>query len=151
VEKESVLLKLICPVLCTRLILTFLWVLCFSRLNEDSWFRCYGVDTNRNWAFHWNEGGASGDTCSETYRGTSRSSHSFAIAIVIVTTGSRTRLHLGGAAGPKSFSEPEVTALADYISAQGNVKGYADIHSYSQLWMSVRGPCPTSQFFFTEC
>ncbi|ELR17113.1 zinc carboxypeptidase superfamily protein [Acanthamoeba castellanii str. Neff] len=79
------------------------------RLNEDSWFRCYGVDTNRNWAFHWNEGGASGDTCSETYR------------------------------GPKSFSEPEVTALADYISAQGNVKGYADIHSYSQLWMSQWG------------
>jgi hypothetical protein len=43
--------------------------------------------------------------------------------------------------GPKPFSEPEVTALADYISAQGNVKGYADIHSYSQLWMSVRASC----------
>lgn len=144
-EKESVLLsKLLCSVLCTRSILTCVWV-CFSRLNEDSWFRCYGVDTNRNWAFHWNEGGASGDTCSETYRGTSRLSHSFAIVVVIVTTGSR------GVAGPKSFSEPEVTALADYISAQGNVKGYADIHSYSQLWMSVRGPCPTSQFFFTQC
>lgn len=40
--------------------------------------------------------------------------------------------------GPAPFSEPEIKAVADYISAQGNIKGYADIHSYSQLWMSVR-------------
>jgi hypothetical protein len=121
-------------------------VSCFRRLNEDSWFRCYGVDTNRNWAFHWNEGGASGDTCSETYRGTSRSSHSFDCDHSALAHAHY--IHLGGVAGPKSFSEPEVTALADYISAQGNVKGYADIHSYSQLWMSVRAPAPhtTSSF-----
>lgn len=115
---------------------------CFSRLNEDSWFRCYGVDTNRNWAFHWNEGGASGDTCSETYRGTSRSPHSFDCDCDHSALAHAHNIHLGGVAGPKSFSEPEVTALADYISAQGNVKGYADIHSYSQLWMSVRAPAP---------
>jgi hypothetical protein len=40
-----------------------------SRENKNSWFGCYGVDTNRNWGFHWGEGGASTDTCSETYRG----------------------------------------------------------------------------------
>lgn len=43
----------------------------YSRQNLDSWFNCYGVDTNRNWDFHWGEGGASPDTCSETYRGNS--------------------------------------------------------------------------------
>jgi carboxypeptidase T len=41
-----------------------------SRENKNSWFGCYGVDINRNWGFHWGEGGASTDTCSETYRGT---------------------------------------------------------------------------------
>jgi len=44
-----------------------------SRENKDSWFRCYGVDTNRNWDFHWGEGGTSPDTCSDIYRGSSPS------------------------------------------------------------------------------
>jgi len=28
-----------------------------------------GVDANRNWGFHWNEGGSSYDKCSDTYHG----------------------------------------------------------------------------------
>jgi len=75
------------------------------RYNANSWFNCYGVDTNRNWDFQWNKGGSSSDTCSEAYM------------------------------GPSPFSEPEETVLAEYIRAQGNVKGYIDFHAYSQLWM----------------
>jgi hypothetical protein len=41
------------------------------------------------------------------------------------------------ATGPKGFSEPEETALATYIKSRGNVLGYIDFHSYSQLWMTV--------------
>jgi hypothetical protein len=41
------------------------------------------------------------------------------------------------AIGPKGFSEPEETALATYIKSRGNVLGYIDFHSYSQLWMTV--------------
>jgi len=77
------------------------------RQNKNSWFGCYGVDTNRNWGFHWGEGGASTDTCSETYRGLN------------------------------AFSEPEESALAEYISSLSNVRGYIDWHSYSQL---ILGP-----------
>ncbi|KAJ8302919.1 hypothetical protein KUTeg_019315, partial [Tegillarca granosa] len=32
---------------------------------------CHGVDPNRNWDFHWNEGGTSRDPCSDTYSGPS--------------------------------------------------------------------------------
>ena len=28
-----------------------------------------GVDANRNWGFHWNEGGSDNDKCSDTYHG----------------------------------------------------------------------------------
>lgn len=77
------------------------------RENKNSWFGCYGVDINRNWGFHWGEGGASTDTCSETYR------------------------------GANAFSEPEQSALAEYIKSQANVRGYIDWHSYSQL---ILGP-----------
>jgi hypothetical protein len=40
--------------------------------------------------------------------------------------------------GPSAFSEPEETSLALYIKSRGNVQGYIDFHSYSQLWMTVR-------------
>jgi len=79
------------------------------RINKESWSGCVGVDINRNWEFHWNEGGASSNTCAEDYM------------------------------GPKGFSEPEETALASYIKSRGNVLGYIDFHSYSQLWMTPWG------------
>jgi len=70
---------------------------------------CYGVDTNRNWGFHWNEGGSSNNPCSDTY------------------------------AGPSAFSEPEITALRDYLNGKTNVAGFIDFHSYGQLYMNPWG------------
>jgi len=79
------------------------------RVNKDSWAGCIGVDNNRNWDFHWNEGGSSPNTCDDAYM------------------------------GPSAFSEPEETSLALYIKSRGNVLGYIDFHSYSQLWMTPWG------------
>jgi len=84
------------------------------RDNKDSWFGCFGVDNNRNWDFHWGEGGASPDTCSETYR------------------------------GPSAFSEPEELALVNYMKTLTNVRGYIDWHSYSQLFLGPWGWTTTS-------
>jgi carboxypeptidase A1 len=70
---------------------------------------CYGVDTNRNWDNHWDQGGSSNQPCDETY------------------------------CGPSAFSEPEETALAHYIGNATNVQFYIDFHSYSQLWMTPWG------------
>eukprot|EP00163_Fabomonas_tropica_P019512 TRINITY_DN3422_c0_g1_i2.p2 TRINITY_DN3422_c0_g1~~TRINITY_DN3422_c0_g1_i2.p2 ORF type:complete len:331 (-),score=98.36 TRINITY_DN3422_c0_g1_i2:51-1043(-) len=76
---------------------------------------CAGVDLNRNWGFEWNTGGSSGEPCSETYH------------------------------GPSGFSEPEETAVSKYITANTDIQGYIDFHSYSQLWMNPWGytstPC----------
>jgi len=79
------------------------------RRNGDNWLGCYGVDVNRNWDFKWGEGGSSPNTCAEDYM------------------------------GPSPFSEPEETLLANYIKSRGNVLGYIDFHSYSQLWMTPWG------------
>jgi len=75
--------------------------------NDDA--VCYGVDTNRNWDNHWNQGGSSSNPCDDTYCGT----------------------------GP--FSEPEETALAHFVGNSTNVQFYIDFHSYSQLWMTPWG------------
>ncbi|MEK6644911.1 MAG: M14 metallopeptidase family protein [Planctomycetota bacterium] len=63
----------------------------------------FGVDLNRNWAFGWGGGGSSGVPNDLTYRGTA------------------------------PFSEPETTALSNFITAHPNIKAYMDYHSYSQL------------------
>lgn len=64
----------------------------------------YGVDLNRNWAKGWGGPGSSGNTGSETYRGTA------------------------------AFSEPETASIRDYILADGSrVIASIDYHSYSQL------------------
>lgn len=71
---------------------------------------CHGVDPNRNWDFHWNEGGTSRDPCSDTY------------------------------SGPSAFSEIEVKSVADYIQANGkDMKIFIDFHSFSELWMTPWG------------
>uniref|UniRef100_A0A1L8DQW7 Zinc carboxypeptidase A 1 n=1 Tax=Nyssomyia neivai TaxID=330878 RepID=A0A1L8DQW7_9DIPT len=71
---------------------------------------CYGADPNRNWAFHWNEVGASNQPCSDTY------------------------------AGPSAFSEPEVAALAKYVeSVKDHLKLYISFHSFSQLLIFPNG------------
>jgi len=66
---------------------------------------CYGVDLNRNWDFEWGTDGSLQIPCADTY------------------------------AGPSPFSEPEETALANYISAQENVVAYIDYHAYGELFM----------------
>jgi len=70
---------------------------------------CVGTDPCRNAATGWGGGGSSGDPCDETYRGT------------------------------KAFDQPEVAAMSNYIKGLGNVKGYINFHSYSQLYMGPWG------------
>jgi len=75
-----------------------------TRSNHGSILACKGVDANRNWGFHWNEGGSSNDKCSDTYH------------------------------GPEAWSEVENINVRDFIAArQGQIVFYNSIHSYSQL------------------
>jgi len=67
---------------------------------------CIGTDPCRNSDNHWCGLGASKSPCSDTY------------------------------CGAKPFDQPEVKAIADYVVGLGNVRGYINFHSYSQLWMS---------------
>merc|ERR1711874_490958 len=75
-----------------------------TRSDNGGILRCKGVDANRNWGYHWNEGGSSNDKCSDTYH------------------------------GPAAFSEPENVAVSEYILARKDkLIFYNSIHSYSQL------------------
>ncbi|MBU0618508.1 MAG: M14 family metallocarboxypeptidase, partial [Planctomycetes bacterium] len=65
----------------------------------------YGVDLNRNWDHCWGGPGASGDPWSEVYYGTA------------------------------PFSEPETTAVSEFILAHGNTVAFMDYHSYGQMIM----------------
>lgn len=62
-----------------------------------------GVDLNRNYGFHWGEGGASSDPGSETFR------------------------------GPNAFSEPESQAIRDFVEARPNLKVLLSYHTFSEL------------------
>ncbi|EDV94099.1 zinc carboxypeptidase A 1 [Drosophila grimshawi] len=71
---------------------------------------CFGADPNRNWAFHWNEVGASNSACSDTY------------------------------AGPSAFSEIETRSLSNYIaSLKGKIQLYVSFHAYSQYLLYPYG------------
>merc|ERR1711872_1041228 len=75
-----------------------------TRSDNGGIFHCKGVDANRNWGFHWNEGGSSNDKCSDTYH------------------------------GPEAFSEIENVNVRDYLLARKDkLVFYNSIHSYSQL------------------
>merc|ERR1712241_383588 len=75
-----------------------------TRSNHGSILACKGVDANRNWGYHWNEGGSSNDKCSDTYH------------------------------GPEAWSEIENVNIRDYIAARKDkIVFYNSIHSYSQL------------------
>lgn len=78
-----------------------------------------GVDLNRNFSKGWGGSGSSGNTGSDTYR------------------------------GPSAFSEPETVAIRDAVQAMPNVKGFLDMHSYSQLvlypWGYTESPPPDRQ------
>ncbi len=70
------------------------------RANGDGTF---GVDWNRNFAAGWGGPGSSGNTNSDTYRGSA------------------------------PFSEPETQAIRDDVMAQSNSVAFFDVHCYSQL------------------
>ena len=71
---------------------------------EDQDYNCYGTDANRNWGYHWNDGGSSDYGCAETYM------------------------------GPSAFSEVENQNIRDFVYAhKDQIKFFNTIHSYSQL------------------
>ena len=65
----------------------------------------YGVDLNRNWGYQWGGAGSSSTTFSDVYHGTA------------------------------PFSEPETQALRDFLLANPQVRGHADLHTYGTLLM----------------
>ncbi|KAK4036131.1 hypothetical protein OUZ56_028196 [Daphnia magna] len=71
---------------------------------------CMGTDMNRNFGFHWNEGGSSSNGCSDTFH--------------------------GGAA----FSEVESQHVRDAILAvAGPAEMYLTFHAYGQYWLTPWG------------
>ena len=76
-----------------------------------------GTDLNRNWGYHWNDGGSSSNPCSDSYMGKS------------------------------AFSEIENQNVRDFLSAhKDKIKYYVNLHSYSQLvllpWGYTKDPMP---------
>ncbi|XP_056137551.1 carboxypeptidase A5 [Lampris incognitus] len=70
---------------------------------------CVGVDPNRNWDAAFGGAGASGNPCSETYR------------------------------GPRPHSESEVKSIVDFVKSHGNLKAFISIHAYSQMLLYPYG------------
>lgn len=62
-----------------------------------------GVDLNRNYGYHWNEGGSSDYPGSDVYH------------------------------GPSPFSEPEARAVKAFLESRGNVRVLVSYHTYSEL------------------
>ncbi|XP_022601918.1 carboxypeptidase A1 [Seriola dumerili] len=75
----------------------------------NSGSNCVGVDPNRNWNAGFGGPGASGQPCSETYR------------------------------GPRAESESEVKSIVDFVKSHGNFKAFISIHSYSQMLLYPYG------------
>lgn len=63
----------------------------------------HGVDLNRNYGFHWNTGGSSGDPGSEVYH------------------------------GPSPFSEPETIAIKSFVESIPNLRILLTFHTFSEL------------------
>ncbi|ORZ39839.1 hypothetical protein BCR44DRAFT_177852 [Catenaria anguillulae PL171] len=76
------------------------------RANADGSF---GVDLNRNMAYHWGQRGTSSDPTSEVY------------------------------SGPKPESEPEVQAILKYFRSLPHVVATIDMHTYGQLLLRPVG------------
>lgn len=79
----------------------------------------YGVDLNRNYSYHWGDSGSSSSPSSDIYRGT------------------------------EPFSEPETTAVKNFIEARDNISILLSFHTYSQLILYPFGygydPIPDSK------
>lgn len=66
--------------------------------------RCFGVDMNRNWDFHWGKHSTSTNPCSQVF------------------------------GGPKAFSENETIAYSNYMAGlKGKIQTFLSFHAYSQL------------------
>ena len=78
-----------------------------TRTENEPWVGtgiCMGTDANRNYAFHWNGGGASQEPCDEAFM------------------------------GPSEFSEVENRNLRDFILARNDsIKFFNSLHSYGQV------------------
>lgn len=78
----------------------------------------YGVDLNRNWAYEWGGPGSSGSTFDENYR------------------------------GDAPFSEPESTAVSQYMASKDELVASVDFHSFASLilypWGYQYGAAPDS-------
>ncbi|XP_017787774.1 PREDICTED: zinc carboxypeptidase-like [Habropoda laboriosa] len=71
---------------------------------------CYGADPNRNWNFHWAEGGTSSYPCSDVFHGS------------------------------RPFSEIETRTMSEYITGiQDKLSSYITFHSYSQVLLIPYG------------
>ncbi|GLG98820.1 Zinc carboxypeptidase A 1 [Gryllus bimaculatus] len=71
---------------------------------------CFGADPNRNWKYMFNEGGSSGNPCSDTYRGSDW------------------------------FSEIETKSMSEYItSISENIAVYLGFHSSGQMLLIPYG------------
>ncbi|EDO46954.1 predicted protein, partial [Nematostella vectensis] len=90
-------------------------------LKPNSGTFCVGTDPNRNWDYKWGAEGASTDPCADDYR------------------------------GPHAFSEIEIVNVAKYLKKLGDrIKGYMDIHAYSQFWMIPWGHTQTPSKDYQE-
>ena len=90
----------------------FIWL--FNRSPNQF---CTGTDLNRNWGYHWNDGGSSNNPCSDSYMGKS------------------------------AFSEIENQNVRDFLlKHKDTIKYYVNLHSYSQLvllpWGYTEEPMP---------
>jgi carboxypeptidase A len=75
-----------------------------TRSETGSALGCKGADANKNFAFHWLEGGSSTNPCTDTF------------------------------AGNQSFSEPETLAMSQlYTRISPKTEMYLSLHSYGQL------------------
>lgn len=80
------------------------------RKTRVPYFFCVGADPNRNWGYHFNDGGSSTNPCSETY------------------------------SGPQAFSEPLTRSISEFITTIGpELQAYIAFHSYSQLFLLPYG------------
>ncbi|KAF5299717.1 hypothetical protein FQA39_LY11512 [Lamprigera yunnana] len=84
----------------------------FSRIEDRLWRKtrkpytklCFGADANRNWGYHWNDGGSTTFICADTF------------------------------AGKEAFSEIETKTLSEYITTiADDLEAYIGFHSYSQF------------------
>ncbi|KJE93156.1 carboxypeptidase [Capsaspora owczarzaki ATCC 30864] len=85
-----------------------------KNLSTNKGSKCLGTDLNRNYPYHWNNGGSSSNPCDDTYMGTAAN------------------------------SEPETQASVNYFRASAPAIAAIDFHSYSQLVLRPWGDTNTN-------